>query len=94
MINVSSGRASTSLDACGPFARLFSNHSVRIAAAALMLAGTFGAAGSAHAQATQDTASCIEKCKADEKACLNAGSSEELCDYDSKNCQKACSGGK
>jgi len=34
-------------------------------------------------------ASCIENCKSDEKACLNNGSSEELCDYDSKGVPKS-----
>jgi hypothetical protein len=58
-------------------------------AAILMLAGGFNVASSAFAQA-QDTASCVEKCKAEEPKCKDNGSSEELCDYDSKQCQKAC----
>jgi hypothetical protein len=58
-------------------------------AAILMLAGGFNVASSAFAQA-QDAASCVEKCKAEEPKCKDNGSSEELCDYDSKQCQKAC----
>lgn len=58
-------------------------------AAILMLAGGFNVASSAVAQA-QDAASCVEKCKAEEPKCKDNGSSEELCDYDSKQCQKAC----
>jgi hypothetical protein len=58
-------------------------------AAILMLAGGFNVSSSAFAQA-QDAASCVEKCKAEEPKCRDNGSSEELCDYDSKQCQKAC----
>jgi len=95
MNNISSGRASIAgFDACGLFVRLLSNHSIRVAAAVLMLAGGASVTSSAYAQSSEDAASCVEKCKADEKACLNNGSSEELCDYDSKGCQKACKEGK
>jgi hypothetical protein len=72
------------------FVCLFSDHPITVASAVLMLAGYFNIPNSAYAQSSQDTASCIEKCKSDEKACLHNGSSEELCDYDSKQCQKAC----
>ena len=59
------------------------------AALALFMGGS-ALVSSAHAQ---DAASCVAKCKADEKQCIHDGSSEELCDYDSKQCQKACAGG-
>ena len=62
---------------------------IRVGAAILMLAGGFNVTSSAFAQA-QDAASCIEKCKAEEPKCKDNGSSEELCEYDSKQCQKAC----
>jgi hypothetical protein len=93
MNHVSSGIASDAegqVNARRQFVRLFSDHPIRMAAAALMLAGSFNIPSRAYAQATEDAPSCIEKCKADEKACLNSGASEELCDYDSKSCQKAC----
>jgi len=64
---------------------------ITMAAAVLILAGYLNIPSNAYAQSSQDTASCIEKCKADEKQCVNNGSSEELCEYDSKGCQKACS---
>jgi hypothetical protein len=68
--------------------RLFSDHPITVVTA-LILAGSIPS--NAYAQSSQDTASCIEKCKADEKQCIRNGSSEELCEYDSKGCQKACS---
>ncbi len=80
----SSGRAST---AEGRVA----NRRMKLAGALFMVAGGFAVNSGAYAQASQDAASCVEKCKADEKTCLNNGSSEEMCDYDSKGCQKACS---
>jgi len=94
MIKVSSGRASDAeghFSAGGRFVRLLSDRRIRVAAAILLLAGGFNITSRAYAQ---DSASCVEKCKADEKQCLHDGSSEELCDYDSKACQKACSAGK
>jgi hypothetical protein len=94
MIKVSSRRAS---DAEGQVKararRLLSAHIIGAAAAIFVLAGGVTITSSAHAQATQQAqspADCVEKCKADEKQCLYNGSSEELCDYDSKGCQKAC----
>ena len=94
MIEVSSGRASDAegqFCAGGRFVRLISDHRIRVAAAILLLAGGFNITGRAYAQ---DAASCVEKCKVDEKQCLHNGSSEELCDYDSKACQKACNASK
>ena len=91
MIEVSSWRACDAeghFSAGGRFVRLLSDHRIRVAAAILLLAGGLTITGRAYAQ---DTASCVEKCKADEKQCIHDGSSEELCDYDSKGCQKACS---
>jgi hypothetical protein len=92
MNQVSSGRAS---DAEGQvnarqertYAR-WDRH-IRLGAAILMLAGGFNVASSTFVRA-EDTASCVEKCKAEEPKCKDAGSSEELCEYDSKQCQKAC----
>jgi hypothetical protein len=95
MIKVSSGRASDAegqVKARGRFGRLLSDHPVRVAATVLMFAGGFTITSSAYAQAAQDTASCVEKCTSDEKTCLNQGASEEMCDYDKKQCQKACGG--
>jgi hypothetical protein len=63
---------------------------IRVGAAILMLAGGFNVTSSAFAQAPQDAASCIANCKAQEPKCKDDGSSEELCEYDSKQCQKAC----
>lgn len=60
-------------------------------AALVLFMGGSALMGPAYAQ---DAASCIAKCKGDEKACLHAGSSEELCEYDSKECQKACAQGQ
>jgi hypothetical protein len=94
MIEVSSGRASDAeghFSAGRRFVRLLSDRRIRVAAAILLLAGGFNITSRAYAQ---DSASCVEKCKADEKQCLHNGSSEELCDYDSKACQKACNASK
>jgi hypothetical protein len=69
---------------------------IRMAAAILMYAGLICAGSlnptaSAFAQTSQQTqAECTAKCDADEKKCLDAQSSEELCDYDKKMCKKAC----
>lgn len=79
--------AGTTLDTRLRFIRLLSGHPTPIAATVLMLAVGFNIPSKVYAQ---DAASCIDKCKSDEKACLHNGSSEELCDYDSKQCQKAC----
>jgi hypothetical protein len=89
MNQVSSGKASKPNKRQGLRHLLWDRH-VRMGAAILLLAGGFHVTSGAFAQA-QDTASCVEKCKADQKQCLNDGSSEELCEYDSKACQKACS---
>jgi hypothetical protein len=96
MIEVSPGRASHAgeqITARGWLVRLLSDRHIRVgvAAAILMLGGGITMTRSAYAQ---DTASCIDKCKAEQKQCLHNGSSEELCEYDSKQCQKACSQGK
>lgn len=94
MIEVSPGRASDAgehVSARGWLVRLLSDRHVSVAAAILMLGGGFTVTRSAYAQ---DATSCIEKCKADEKQCLYNGSSEELCEFDSKGCQKACSESK
>jgi hypothetical protein len=94
MIQINSGRASCAerpLNLRLRFVHLLSDHPITVAATVLMLALGFNFPSNAYAQ---DIASCIDKCKSDEKACLHNGSSEELCDYDSKQCQKACSGGK
>ncbi|HTV33375.1 MAG TPA: hypothetical protein VME69_09805 [Methylocella sp.] len=69
------------------FIDLLSDHPIIMAATILMLAACFNIPSKVYAQ---DAASCIDKCKSDEKVCLHNGSSEELCDYDSKQCQKAC----
>lgn len=90
MIQVSSGRAGGHITPRGRFVRLLSDHPVAAAAALLLLASGFNPASRAYAQAAQSPADCVEKCKADAKQCLHDGSSEELCDYDSKLCQKAC----
>lgn len=79
--------AGTTLDTRLRFIRLLSEHPIPIAATVLMLAVGFNIPSKANAQ---DAASCVDKCKSDEKACLYSGSSEELCDYDSKECQKVC----
>lgn len=60
------------------------------AALALFMGGS-ALVSSAHAQ---DAASCVAKCKSDERKCIHDGSSEELCEYDSKECQKACAQGQ
>jgi hypothetical protein len=73
------------------FVHKLSDHPITVAATVLMLAVGFNFPSNAYAQ---DTTSCIDKCKSDEKVCLHNGSSEELCDYDSKQCQRACSEGK
>jgi hypothetical protein len=60
-------------------------------AAALMFAGfsgNFHLTTAAFAQQSQ--AECLAKCDADEQKCLDAQSSEEMCDYDKKMCKKAC----
>jgi len=69
------------------FIRLLSDHPIPMAATVLMLAVCVNIPSKVYAQ---DAASCIDKCKSDEKVCIHNGSSEELCDYDSKQCQKAC----
>jgi len=97
MTQVSSGLASNNERPMNPrsgFVPLLSNHPITVAATVLMLAICFNFPSKVYAQSSQDSASCIEKCKSDEKTCLHNGSSEELCDYDSKQCQKACSEGK
>jgi hypothetical protein len=38
----------------------------------------------------QEAQACEEKCKIEQKQCLNNGSSEELCEYDYNQCVKAC----
>ena len=94
MKEVSSGRASNAgeqLSTRRRFARQLAAHRVEVAAAFLLLAACFVATSYAYAQAPSP-AECIAKCKADEKQCLHNGSSEELCEYDSKTCQKACNG--
>ena len=96
MNDASSGKASDTIEkttAGQPFGRFLSDRHIRIVAAILMLAGGFSVTSSAIAQ-TQDTASCIANCKAEEPRCKNNGSSEELCEYDSKQCQKACAQGQ
>jgi hypothetical protein len=90
MNEVSSGRASDAaarVSARRTHARW--DRQIKVGAAILMLASGFHIASTAFARA-EDTASCIEKCKAEEPKCKDAGSSEELCEYDSKQCQKAC----
>lgn len=64
-------------------------------AAMLTFAGSLFAGGlsvttSVVAKAQESSAECMKKCKADERNCLDAQSSEELCDYDRKMCEKAC----
>jgi len=96
MIQINSGRASyaeSSMNSRLRFVHLFSDHPM-VTATVLMLAVGFNFPSKVYAQSSQDTASCIDKCKSDEKVCLHNGSSEELCDYDSKQCQTACSEGK
>jgi hypothetical protein len=90
MIQFRSRRASDAgrqVIARGRFIRLFSDHLIGVAAAILLLAGGFNITGRAYAQ---NTASCVEKCTTDEKQCLHDGASEEMCDYDKKQCQKTC----
>jgi hypothetical protein len=97
MVQINSGRASCAerpMNLRLRFVHLLSDHPITVAATVLMLAVGFNFPSKAYAQSSQDTASCIDKCKSDEKVCLHNGSSEELCDYDSKQCQKACSEGK
>ncbi|HTV33074.1 MAG TPA: hypothetical protein VME69_08220 [Methylocella sp.] len=60
-------------------------------AALTLFVGSVALLSPAHAQ--EDAASCVAKCKAEYKQCIHDGSSQELCDYDSKQCQKACGGG-
>ena len=43
----------------------------------------------ASAQETQSV-SCEEKCSIEQKQCIQNQSSPELCDYDYKQCEKAC----
>jgi hypothetical protein len=76
------------------YARLFSISRTVVAAAILISAIGLNITSRAYAQTTQSPADCVAKCKADEKQCLNNGSSEELCDYDSKACQRACTESK
>jgi len=97
MIQIHSGQASGAerpMNSRLRFVCLLLDHPIMVAATVLMLAAGFNFPGKVYAQSSQDTASCIDKCKSDEKVCLHNGSSEELCDYDSKQCQKACSQGK
>jgi hypothetical protein len=94
MIQINSGRAGCTERPTNSrlrFVHLLSDYPITMAATILMLAVGFSIPSKVYAQASQDTASCIDKCKSDEKVCLHNGSSEELCDYDSKQCQKACS---
>jgi hypothetical protein len=93
MIQVNSGGAN---GASARTIRPLLAHQIRMAAAILMFAGLMFAGclkviPSAFAQTSQETqAECTAKCDADEKKCLDAQSSEELCDYDKKMCKKAC----
>lgn len=94
MIRGNSGRASNSersINSRLRFVHLLSDDPIAVAVTVLLLAVCFNIPGKVYAQSSQDTASCVEKCKSDEKTCLNNGSSEELCDYDSKQCQRTCS---
>lgn len=67
-----------------------------LAAAFLMFASFAGysaltsSANAQTGQQAQSPAECAAKCDADEQKCLDAQSSEELCDYDKKQCKKAC----
>ncbi|GEM_PF-2407756 len=58
--------------------------------AGFMFAGSFTVTPRAFAEEKVSPADCAAKCDADEKKCLDAQSSEELCDYDKKMCKKAC----
>ena len=88
MILVTARRASDAEGHINPLRRY-----VRLFSVSRIVSG-FNITSRAYAQTTQSPADCVEKCKADEKQCLNNGSSEELCDYDSKACQKACTESK
>jgi hypothetical protein len=97
MIDINSGqaaRAERPRNSRSRFVHRLSEHPITVIATVLMLVVGFGIPNKVYAQASQDTASCIDKCKSDEKGCLHNGSSEELCEYDSKQCQKTCSEGK
>jgi hypothetical protein len=97
MNQVSSGIASNAneqVNAPQKIRRLHLDRYIGVGAAILILAGGFTLTSSAFAQATQDTATCAANCKAEVPKCKDAGSSEELCDYDSKQCEKACSQSK
>jgi hypothetical protein len=71
--------------------RLISGRHIRGAIAMLVFASSLSITSIANAQTDPESqAACEEKCSNEEKQCLNAQSSEELCDYDYKQCAKAC----
>lgn len=97
MIQVSSGRASNArghVTPRGRFVRLLSYHPAAVAAAILILASGFNMTSRAYAQPAESPADCVANCKAEAKQCIHNGSSEELCEYDDKMCQKACTESK
>ncbi|MCI0734830.1 MAG: hypothetical protein L0Y50_00895 [Beijerinckiaceae bacterium] len=74
------------------FAHLLSAPQIRAAGAILLFAGCLNLANSAQAQTpTEEPAmSCSDKCTHEQKKCLAALSTEELCEYDYKQCEKVC----
>jgi hypothetical protein len=69
--------------------RLVSNLPAWAAIAILAFVGCLNFASTDRARA-QESMSCKDKCRHEQKVCLYNGSSEELCDYDYKQCVKAC----
>jgi hypothetical protein len=57
--------------------------------ASLAFVGCLNFASTDRARA-QESMSCKDKCRHEQKVCVYNGSSEELCDYDYKQCVKAC----
>lgn len=95
MIQVSSGRtahAGSQLNARWRFVRLLSGDPLTMTMAILMLAGCLNIASSAHAQTATDPASCLENCDKEQAKCPELGTTEEMCEYDYKQCKKACEG--
>lgn len=74
------------------FDGLFSDHPVMMTVAFLMLASCLNITTSAQAQTPPDaqSATCHENCAKEQAKCPELQTSEEMCDYDFKQCEKAC----
>ncbi|MCI0465603.1 MAG: hypothetical protein L0Y57_01125 [Beijerinckiaceae bacterium] len=95
MIQVSAegtGFATSRGSALRKLGQLLSVPHIKAAGAVLMFAGCLSLANSAQAQAPAEepAMSCSDKCTYEQKKCLAQLSTEELCEYDYKQCEKAC----